>query len=241
MAGSITHLSPRAHSPVSSSSPTSALSCGPACAQIVALGDSNTAGFGVGAQQAYPAQLETLLRSPGTAAGSTTPASAAIRPPACRRLPSAAPAGTQVVILQGGYNDRLVGRQPAAIMANIEAILARLSAQRVRGVVCGFFDPGWDAVGASVAARYGAVFVPGGACYDTTYRGPDGLHMNAAGHQVVAGRLCRWCSGCWRRPGDRAERRSRGCGRPRATRCGRFAQAAPRTGDNRGEIAAPAS
>jgi lysophospholipase L1-like esterase len=44
-------------------------------------------------------------------------------------------------------------------------------------------------IGAAVAARYGAVLVPGGACYDSTFRGPDGLHMSAAGHQVIATRL----------------------------------------------------
>ena len=48
---------------------------------------------------------------------------------------------------------------------------------------------GWDAVGAAVARRYGAVFVPGGTCYDSRYRGFDGLHMNATGHQVIATRL----------------------------------------------------
>ena len=32
---------------------------------IVALGDSNTAGFGVGAQYAFPAQLEAMLRATG--------------------------------------------------------------------------------------------------------------------------------------------------------------------------------
>jgi acyl-CoA thioesterase I len=34
-------------------------------AQVVALGASNTAGKGVAPQQAYPAQLEALLRSKG--------------------------------------------------------------------------------------------------------------------------------------------------------------------------------
>ena len=32
---------------------------------IVALGDSNTAGFGVGRDQAFPAQLERMLRAAG--------------------------------------------------------------------------------------------------------------------------------------------------------------------------------
>ena len=44
-------------------------------------------------------------------------------------------------------------------------------------VLCGFHNQGWDAVGRALASRYGAVFVDGSACYDSRYRGPDGLHM----------------------------------------------------------------
>src|SRR5215218_3668267 len=121
------------------------LSVGPAYAQssrIVALGDSNTAGFGVGPQQAFPAHLEALLRAAGHDAqvvnagvsGDTTNGMLS-------RLDAATPPGTQAVIVQGGYNDRLVGRPPMAIITNIEAILARLGARQITGVVCGFFDP----------------------------------------------------------------------------------------------------
>ncbi len=154
--------------------------------RIVALGDSNTAGYGVGRQSAFPAQLEATLRAAGYdvqvsnagISGDTTGGMLA-------RLDSAVPGGTQIVILQGGYNDLRRGSGPAAIMANIDAMLARLSARRIRAVLCGFYDQPWQ----SMARRYGAVFVPGSACYDAGYRGLDGLHMNAAGHQVVAGRL----------------------------------------------------
>ena len=89
------------------------------------------------------------------------------------------------MIVQGGYNDLRRGSSPTAIMANVEAILARLRARQIRAVLCGFYDQPWG----TMARRYGAVFVPGGACYDPNYRGSDGLHMNAAGHQVVAARL----------------------------------------------------
>ena len=101
------------------------------------------------------------------------------------RLDVAMPQGTRIVIVQGGYNDLRRGSSPAAIMANIEAILARLRTRQIRAVLCGFYDQPWGAI----ARRYGAVFVPGSACYDANYRGFDGLHMNAAGHQVVATRL----------------------------------------------------
>ena len=168
----------------------SVLMSGDADAQIVALGNSNTEGVGVRPYEAYPARLTALLHATGYAAwvvnagvsGETTSDMLA-------RLPAATPAGTQIVIVQGGYNDRKSGTPPAAIIANIEAILARLGARGIRGVVCGFFDPGWDAVGAAVAARHRAVFVPGDTCYDATHRALDGLHMNAVGHQVVALRL----------------------------------------------------
>ena len=98
--------------------------------RIVALGDSNTAGFGVARQEAFPAQLEALLRTTGYDAqvfnagisGDTTSGMLA-------RLDSAAPPGTQIVIVQGGYNDLQRGSSPAAIMANVEAILARLRAR----------------------------------------------------------------------------------------------------------------
>ena len=154
--------------------------------RIVALGDSNTAGFGVARQEAFPAQLEALLRTIGYDAqvlnagisGDTTSGMLA-------RLDFAAPQGTQIVIVQGGHNDLQRGSSPAAIMANVEAILARLRARRTRVVLCGFYDQPWGAI----ARRYGATFVSGGRCYDANYRGFDGLHMNATGHQVVAARL----------------------------------------------------
>jgi acyl-CoA thioesterase-1 len=41
------------------------LAC-PAQGQIVAIGASNTAGYGVGASQAFPAQLEAMLRAKGS-------------------------------------------------------------------------------------------------------------------------------------------------------------------------------
>ena len=61
--------------------------------------------------------------------------------------------------------------------------------RRVPAVLCGFFDPKWDAVGRKLSAQYGATFVPGSTCYSPNHRGPDGLHMSAAGHTVVAQRL----------------------------------------------------
>jgi acyl-CoA thioesterase I len=75
-------------------------------ATVVALGASNTAGKGVSPSQAYPAQLEIMLRARGFdvnvinagVSGDTTGGMMA-------RLESAVPKGTSVVILQPGGND----------------------------------------------------------------------------------------------------------------------------------------
>ena len=100
------------------------------------------------------------------------------------------------VIVQGGYNDLQRGSSAATIGATVEAILARLKARGIRTVLCGFYDQPWDVI----ARRTGAVFA-GRACYDGNYRGFDGLHMNATGHQVVAARLLPAVRSALGRPG----------------------------------------
>lgn len=79
-------------------------------ATIVALGASNTYGKGVARNQAYPAQLEAILRAKGANVrvvnaginGDTTEGM-------LQRLDRAAPNGTSAVILQPGGNDRRRG------------------------------------------------------------------------------------------------------------------------------------
>ena len=165
----------------------------PASAQdgsIVALGDSNTAGFGVGQQQAFPSLLQGDLRRRGRSSqvvnagvpGDTFGGMLA-------RLDSSVPQGTRQVIVQGGYNDVAMGIPRETSFANLDAILGRLQARGVKAVVCGFFNKNYDAVGRRIAARHGAKFVSGSTCYDPRYAGSDGLHMSAQGHAVVAERL----------------------------------------------------
>ncbi|MDQ4062081.1 MAG: GDSL-type esterase/lipase family protein, partial [Pseudomonadota bacterium] len=115
--------------------------------RIVALGDSNTAGFGVAGQEAFPAQLQAMLRARGYdvlvsnagISGDTTQGMLG-------RLDSVVPQGTRIVIVQGGYNDLRRGGSPAQIMANIDAILSRLRARQIRAVLCGFYDQPWGAM-----------------------------------------------------------------------------------------------
>ena len=90
------------------------------------------------------------------------------------RLDQYVPAGMQIAIVQGGYNDVQRRSDSGSIAASIQAIVPRLRARGVKVVLCGFFYPDWDALGAELAKAYGAVFVSGGACYDSAYRGADG-------------------------------------------------------------------
>lgn len=99
---------------------------------VVALGASNTAGKGVSQNEAFPAQLEGMLRARGLdvnvinagISGDTTGGMLA-------RLDSAVPQGTRVVILQPGGNDMRKG-QP-----NMTGeIQRRLRAMGVKVVMC---------------------------------------------------------------------------------------------------------
>ncbi len=102
----------------------------PAQAVILALGASNTAGWGVALAEAYPTQLEALLRAEGIDAtvhnfgipGDTTRGMSA-------RLQAGMPMGTRVVILQPGTNDERLGQlaERAVYIAEMRAWLAARS------------------------------------------------------------------------------------------------------------------
>lgn len=157
---------------------------------IVALGDSNTAGWGVGQTNAFPSKLNAMLQSRGYNARIVNAGvSGDTFGGMLSRLDQSVPAGTRLVIVQGGYNDLLRGTPRDVIIARMQGILAQLRARRVSAVLCGFFFPEWDAVGRKLAAQYGARFVPGSTCYSPSHTGSDRLHMSAEGHTVVAQRL----------------------------------------------------
>jgi acyl-CoA thioesterase I len=90
---------------------------------------SNTYGWGVGSQNAYPAQLQALLRGKGLHAnvinagvlGDTTAGM-------LRRLDTAVPKGTNIVILQPGGDDLRFGFSKEQRAANIGAMVTRLRA-----------------------------------------------------------------------------------------------------------------
>jgi acyl-CoA thioesterase I len=133
---------------------------------IVAIGASNTSGWGVGEQNAYPALLQALLRKKGidahvTNAGRLGDVTAGMR----GRLDEAVPKGTDIVILQPGANDlRFFGTKEARA-ANIAAMVQHLRARGIRVIV---YDP--DAI-------------------PRDFYQWDGIHFNAAAHAKIAATL----------------------------------------------------
>jgi acyl-CoA thioesterase-1 len=138
---------------------------------IVALGASQTAGRGngrhsggVSPEQAFPAQLESMLRARGYdaqvtnagVAGDTTDGMLA-------RLDSSVPAGTKLVILQPGTNDGKHGASAGASV-NVPQIIQKLKARGIKVIIDNMRSAAADV-------------------------GPDGQHLTAHGQTVVAERL----------------------------------------------------
>lgn len=161
---------------------------------IVALGASNTAGMKLSQAEAYPAQLERILRARGLdvqvvnagVSGQTTETILA-------RVRSDVPDGTRIVILQPGNNDGRAGRRqgnrvidPADTIANLDSMVSQLEA---RGIAVAMFN-GFHGVGREVAQRHRAVFLGNfvGGLPDTAFQ-PDHEHLTAEGYAAVAARI----------------------------------------------------
>ena len=135
-------------------------------AQIVAFGASNTAGYGVASDQAWPVRLEAMLRAKGY---QVTVANAGISGDTTmgmlRRLDAAVPDGTELVILAiFPYNDAGKGVSAAVHEANIQKILGRLGARGIK----------------TMSAIPSVAGLPTQA---------DGIHLTAEAHATLAARL----------------------------------------------------
>ena len=169
---------------------------------VVALGDSLTAGLGVGVEEAYPALLEARLRREGfdyrvVNAGVSGDTSAG----GLRRLDWALKLKPQVLIVALGANDGLRGQPPAALRANLMQIVERARAAGARVLLAGMRVPpnyGADYARAfagaypAVARTTGAALAPfllDGVAGDARLNQADGIHPTAEGQRVIAERL----------------------------------------------------
>jgi acyl-CoA thioesterase I len=169
---------------------------------IVALGDSLTAGYGLPAVDAFPAQLQRALARKGIEAdivnagvsGDTTSGGLA-------RLDWSVPDGSDAVILELGANDALRGVDPATTRKALDAMLRRLKERKIPVLLCGMAAPpnlgpeygrAFNAIYGDLAGQYDAILYPfflAGVAADSKLNQHDGLHPTAAGISVIVERV----------------------------------------------------
>jgi len=170
--------------------------------KIVVLGDSLSAGFGLPAQDAFPAKLDAALKRKGIAITMTNAGvSGDTSSGGLERLDWSVPDGTDAVILELGANDMLRGVDPAVTRKSLDAILAKLKARNIAVLLCGMraapnmgpdYARAFDAIYPALASTHGVVFYPfflEGVAADRSLNQPDGLHPTAAGVDAIVERI----------------------------------------------------
>lgn len=169
---------------------------------VTLLGDSITAGYGLPAREALPARLEAALTAlaPATrvrAAGVSGDTSAG----GAARVDFSVQSDTAVCVVALGGNDLLQGLDTRQTKANLDRIIRRLKARKITVVLAGLTAP--PAIGKSYARDFSALFPAlakqhGVALYPNLLDGVagnprlnqrDGIHPNATGVKIIAGRL----------------------------------------------------
>jgi acyl-CoA thioesterase I len=169
---------------------------------IVALGDSLTAGYGLAANEAFPAQLQRALSGKGLAANvANAGVSGDTATGGLARLDWSVPDGTDAVILELGANDALRGSDPAITRNALAAMLQRLQARKIPVLLCGMLAPpnmgaeygrAFGSIYPDLAAQTGAILYPfflAGVAADPKLNQSDGLHPTAAGVAVIVDRI----------------------------------------------------
>ncbi|MDB5452511.1 MAG: arylesterase [Caulobacteraceae bacterium] len=165
---------------------------------VTILGDSITAGFGLPAKDALPAQLHQALLKMGVAnvvrgagvSGDTTLGGAA-------RVDFSVQPDTEVCIVALGGNDLLRGLDTTATRTNLDRILRRLKQRRMGVILAGLKAPpeigggyvrDFNAIFPSLAKTYGVALYPdllAGVARNRLLNQGDGIHPNAQGVQII--------------------------------------------------------
>jgi len=169
---------------------------------ILAFGDSLTAGYGLAADAGFTRQLETRLRAAGYdvevrnagVSGDTTAGGRA-------RLAWTLADRPDLVLLELGANDGLRGIDPAETRRNLEAMLRELQARQIPVLLAGMRAPpnlgrdyaeDFDSLFADLAAAYQVPLYPfflDGVAAQPELNQADGIHPNAAGVAVIVERI----------------------------------------------------
>ncbi|MFW5678964.1 MAG: arylesterase [Pseudomonadota bacterium] len=173
----------------------------PAC-RIAFVGDSLTAGFGLAAEDSWPARMEARMRAEGFActainagvSGDTTAGGRA-------RLGWVLADQPSHVVLALGANDGLRALPVDDMQANLAAMLAELGEREIPVLLVGMLAP--PNMGADYGARYEAAFRAVAEAHDVAFypflldgiaaqpelNQPDGIHPNADGVALMVERI----------------------------------------------------
>lgn len=170
--------------------------------EILAFGDSLTAGFGLPPDAAFPARLEARLRADKLTvhvvnagiSGETTAGGLA-------RLDLTLADKPDLVLLELGANDALRGIDPKIVRANLDAMIGKIQASGARLLLMGMdAPPNWgadykrdfDRIFPDLARAHNVPLYPfflEGVAMDPQLNQPDGLHPNERGVAVLVERI----------------------------------------------------
>ena len=165
---------------------------------ILVLGDSLTSGYGLAAEDAFPACLETRLHLEGYpvrvinagVSGDTTAGGLA-------RLDWALTENPRIVIVELGANDGLRAINPRVTRRNLDAIVDRIRDRGVTVLLTGMRAPpnlgpnygqAFNSLFPAIASRHGVAFYPfflDGVAAKPELNQPDGLHPNPRGVATI--------------------------------------------------------
>ncbi len=169
---------------------------------VAFLGDSITAGYGLSAEQAYPALVGGALPAGWTVvnAGVSGDTSAG----GLRRADWILKGKPRLVVIALGGNDGLRGLPVAQLEENLRGIIAKVRASGATPLLVGMRMP--KNLGPAYAEAFAAVyprlakeltvpllpFLLDGVAMDPALNQPDLVHPNAKGQAVIAANVTTW-------------------------------------------------
>jgi acyl-CoA thioesterase-1 len=168
--------------------------------RLVALGDSLTAGYGLGPGEGFVPKLQAALKAKGR---DVTVANAGVSGDTASggadRLDWSVPDGSDGVLVALGANDMLRGVDPRTTRKALTRIVDRLEARKIPAMLAGMraapnlgpdYGKSFESIYRDLAAQRGLVLYPfflDGVAGDRALNQGDGVHPNARGVDIMVG------------------------------------------------------